>query len=102
MMNLDEMKAVRYRIKYRDENLYVVVVLDKDNNPYEIFADHATSGDYKVQYMLASWDCLTRFISICLQTISLSKVMEQLEKSTRQLGDLPSIIFDILKKHQRD
>ena len=105
MNNFDEMPAVRHRIKYRGENLYVVVVFTEPDetgysSPYEIFADHATSGDYKVQYMLASWDCLTRFISLCLQNLSLAKAIDQLEKSTRQPGDLPAVILNILKKYQ--
>ncbi len=99
-MNLDEMPAVRHRIKYRNENLYVVVVLNDAGQPYEIFAEHATRGDYKIQYMLASWDCLTRFISTALQILPLSETIKHLERSTRQAGDLPAIILNILSKYQ--
>ena len=96
----DVMDSKRYRIKYRSENLYLVVVTSEDGQPFEIFANHASNGDYNVQYMLASWDCLTRFVSMSLQHLSLDRTLNQLRKSTRQSNDLPGIILRILQSYQ--
>lgn len=99
-MNLDVMNSKRYRIKYQDENLYIVIVTSDDGQPYEIFANHSSNGRFELQYMLASWDCLTRFISMCLQTMPLDKVIRQLNRSTRQPNDLPGIILKLLKTYE--
>jgi hypothetical protein len=101
-MNLDVMISKRYRIKYRNENLYIVVVTTEDGKPYEIFAAHSSNSSFELQYMLASWDCLTRFISMCLQTMPLEKIITQLNRSTRQPNDLPGILLRILKNYQED
>jgi hypothetical protein len=99
-MNIDVMPSKRYRIKYQNENLYIVVVTTEDGQPYEIFANHSSNSQFELQYMLASWDCLTRFISMCLQTMPLEKTLRQLNRSTRQSTDLPGIILNKLKTYQ--
>jgi len=99
-METDVMDSKRYRIKYQNENLYIVVVTSDDGQPYEIFANHSSNGQFELQYMLASWDCLTRFISMCLQNFPLEKVIRQLNRSTRQSSDLPGIILNILKTYE--
>ena len=99
-MEIDVMDSKRYRIKYQNENLYIVVVTSDDGKPYEIFAEHSSNRRFELQYMLASWDCLTRFISMCLQNFPLEKVIRQLNRSTRQSNDLPGIILNILKTYE--
>ena len=99
-MEIDVMASKRYRIKYQNENLYIVVVTSDDGKPYEIFAEHSSNRRFELQYMLASWDCLTRFISMCLQNFPLEKTIRQLNRSTRQPSDLPGIILNILKTYE--
>jgi RNAse (barnase) inhibitor barstar len=99
-MEIDVMDSKRYRIKYQNENLYIVVVTTDEGHPYEIFAEHSSNRRFELQYMLASWDCLTRFISMCLQTMPLEKIIKQLNRSTRQSTDLPGIILNILKTYE--
>ena len=96
----DIMNSKRYKTTYRGENLYIIVVTNEVGQPFEIFVTHASNGDHNVQYMLASWDCLTRFISLCLQNFSLDQTIKHLRKSTRQSNDLPGIILRILQNYQ--
>ena len=93
---MDVLNAKRYAVKYRNENFYVVVS-EKDGTPYEVFAEHATDMDYSIQYMMASVDALTRTISLSLRCVSLGKVVEQLERASRQKNDLPAILANALK-----
>jgi len=93
----DELIAVRYRTKYRDENLYIVISF-LDCKPYEIFAEHASNSDPKISYMLASWDAVTRLASISMRELGVDKVIRQLRRSSRQTHDLPGIMSDLLEK----
>ena len=97
---LDEVcDAVRHIIKYRNEVLYLVVVV-RDGMPYEIFVEHQTPNKDELTWMMAGWDSNTRFISRSLKKEPLNWVVRQLERSTRKEGkDLPGIITDKLKAY---
>lgn len=92
----DVLDAKRFRVWYRTEQFYLIIST-LEGKPWEIFVEHAISGQHSLQYMLASWDCNTRFISMALKTYPLEKVIKQLSKSSRQKNDLPYIIAEKLK-----
>lgn len=96
----DELIAVRYRAKYRNENLYVVVAF-LDGMPYEVFAEHATNSDPKVAYMLASWDSVTRLASLGMRELGVDKIIRQLRRASRQTNDLPGIMANLLEKSKQ-
>ena len=93
----DILDAKRFKVQYRGESFYLMVV-EYEKQPWEIFVEHATKGQHSLQFMLASWDCNTRFVSMALKKYPLLKVIRQLEKSSRQKNDLPYIIAEKLKE----
>ena len=93
----DELDAKRFKVNYRGENLYLLIVL-YEGSPWEVFVEHAVNSKSSLQYMLASWDCNTRFISESLKSNSLEHVIGQLRKSSRLKRDLPAIIADKLEE----
>lgn len=88
--------AKRFRVKYKNENLYVVVAT-MEGMPREVFVQHATYGRNDLQFMMASWDSCTRLCSMALKQYPLEKVIRQLEKSSRSKNDLPGILSEKLK-----
>lgn len=88
----------RHRVMYRGEKFYIVVAF-KNNKPWEVFAEHPTSSEHSLHYMLAGWDLCTRLTSMALQTHPLPKVLRQMERSSRQLSDLPDILGSILRQY---
>ncbi len=96
-IDTEVLEAKRFRVRYRGETFYLVVSM-KDGKPWEVFAEYPAKSKHSVQYMMAGWDCNTRFISIALKKCPLDKVVRQLRKSSRQKNDLPDIIADILEE----
>lgn len=91
----DELDANRFRVKYRGEVFYLCVA-ELEGKPWEVFTEHPTNGKHEVQFMLASWDTSTRFISRDLKREPLADTIRQLRKSSRQKNDLPYIIAEKL------
>ena len=96
----DELDAVRLKVQYRGENFYMCIAL-YNNTPWEIFIEHATKGEPSLQYMMAGWDTVTRFVTLALKILPLHDVVEQLNKSSRQRNDLPAIISNALQQWDR-
>lgn len=94
----DVLDCKRFRVTYREENFYVIIAWDEEGKPCEVFSEHATNRDYKLVYMMASWDALTRSVTMNLKAYPLEKVVIQLHKSSRQKNDLPGILAEILGK----
>ena len=92
----DVLNAKRFKVTYRGENLYLLIA-EREGKPWEIWAEHATNGDPDLKYMLAGWDCSTRFIAQSLKLKPLGYVIKQLRSSSRLKKDLPGIIADSLE-----
>ena len=92
----DVLEAKRFKVEYRGERFYLCVT-EREGKPWEVFVEHATNGKHEIQFMLAGWDCNTRFISRDLKREPLNKTIRQLDKSSRQRNDLPAIIAEKLR-----
>ena len=93
----DILEATRFKVRYRTEPFYLMVV-EREGKPWEVFVEHAVNRKPSLQFMLASWDCNTRFISRDLKREPLESTIRQLTKSSRQKNDLPYIIAEKLKE----
>ena len=93
----DVLDAKRFKVQYRTENFYLMIS-ELEGNPWEVFVEHAVSGQHSLQYMMSAWDTATRFISRDLKREPLESTIRQLEKSSRQKNDLPYIIANKLKE----
>lgn len=91
----DVLDAKRFRVRYRGENLYVIVAT-MNNIPREVFVKHPIHGKPELHYMMSSWDTCTRLASMALKKYPLRKVVRQLEKSSRTKNDLPGILANLL------
>ncbi|RLI65905.1 MAG: hypothetical protein DRO67_02010 [Candidatus Asgardarchaeum californiense] len=93
----DELPAKRYKVDYRGEHFYLLIV-GRNNKPWEIFAEHPTNRKPSLTFMMAGWDGMTRFVTMALKAYPLDKVIRQLKKSSRQKNDLPGIIAEKLEE----
>lgn len=91
----DTLDAIRYRVSYRKQSLYLTVVT-KEGKPYEIFAEHPTSGDITLYYMMSSLDSITRLTTMAMKVYPLQQVVNQLIKSSRTPNDFPGIVVSKL------
>jgi len=91
----DTLAATRYRVKVKDQKVYILVCEDDNGVPMEIFAKFPFEGG-------GSWNTLCRMISLSLRYgVPLDEVIKQLEKSVIVLNDLPSHLSRILKMYQQ-
>ncbi len=95
----DVLEAKRFVVLYRKQNIYLIVCL-REGTPWEVFVKYDLETDNKIelQYMLASWVCITRFVTLALKSYPLDKTISQLQKSSRLKDDLPGIIAEKLKE----
>ncbi len=96
----DVLEAKRFRVTYnKGENIYLVICT-REGVPWEVFVkyDPETDRRQEAQYMLASWVCITRFVTLALKSFPLDKTISQLRKSSRLKDDLPGIIAEKLKE----
>ena len=65
----DTMEAIRYRRKYREEDIYIIVSIHEETKlPYEIFVRFDQEGHDPAKYLTeAGWDAFTRMLSGWLQ-----------------------------------
>lgn len=106
---LDEESSVRHRVSWKGAKIYVIVTLDEDDRPLEVFAklprEAGINGDgfYSeeiFQEKFSLWETVTRLISLLLRSgMPLEKILSQLEKSTYSIVDAPSILIRILRKY---
>jgi len=92
----DELDAIRYRVNYRKQSLYLTIVT-KEGKPLEIFAEHPSSGDPIVYYMMASIDAITRLVTMSMKMYPLHRVVNQLVKASRVPHDFPGIVASKLQ-----
>jgi ribonucleoside-diphosphate reductase alpha chain len=110
LLNVED--AERYRVVWKKGKVYIIVSLDNNDNPIEIFAklprqaglnkDGVFEQD-KYNENTANWDCINRLISIMLRyNIPLSEIIDQLDKSSCSLVDAPGVIKRILLNYLDD
>lgn len=104
----DVLDAVRYRTRDRDNNAWYVSVSEIDGHPVEIFASTAFDRDHHLQSRISNLTTITRLISLILRNVfigerlSLEKVLTQLLRSSRQPGDLPVLLSEILGNYHKN
>lgn len=100
--------GVRYRTVDREQNKWYISVSELDRNPVEIFASTAFENDQHLQSRISNLTTITRLISLILRNIfmkeslTLEKVLNQLNRSSRQPNDLPEMLSRILANYQKN
>lgn len=103
----DVLDAVRYRTRDREMNTWYVSVSELEGEPVEIFASTAFDRDHQLQSRISNLTTITRLISLILRNIylqeklTLTKVLEQLQRSSRQRNDLPDMLAGVLEKYKK-
>lgn len=109
---LYEEDAKRYKIRWKNSNLYCIVVYDETETPIEVFAKPPRKsgmnqkGEFESERYfdkMADWDGLCRQISLNLRyNVPLEEVVEQLDDASYSLVDSPGILARILKMYLPD
>ncbi len=101
----EELAAKRHRTQDREQNTWYLIVSEHEKQPVELFMSTAGENDYKLQSNIANLTALTRLISLMLrhiflgEKITIEKVQNQLQKSSRQNLDLPDMVLSVLNKY---
>lgn len=91
----DTLNATRYKIRVKDQKVYVIIAEDEAGKPMEVFAKFPFEGG-------GSWNTLCRSISLSLRYgVPLEEVISQLDKSVMSVNDLPSNLSRILKMYMQ-
>ncbi len=89
----DDLHARRLKIATEKGNAYVIVSMDEENNPLEIFLKTHTTFESEQDA-----EAITRLASLCLRAgIPAFQVIEQLEKANRRGGSLMSVPAQVMK-----
>ena len=106
---LDLERAERHRILWKGAKMYVIVSLDDDDQPVEVFvklpreAGLNGGGLYReevYQEKFSLWETITRMASLLLRTgIPLPLVIKQLDKSSYSVTDASAILSRVLRKY---
>lgn len=106
---LDEEKAVRHRVFWKGAKLYVIVSVDSDGRPLEVFAKlpreagingggQYSEQTYQEKYSL--WETTTRLISLLLRSdLPLEMVIKQLDKGSYSMVDAAGVLARVLRKY---
>jgi len=98
--------AKRHKTQDREGANWYLIVSEFEGKPVELFMSTAGENDYKQQFNIANLTALTRLVSLMLrhvflgEQITLKKIKEQLQKSSRSKRDLPDLVHCVLEKHQ--
>lgn len=105
---LDEERAMRFRVHWKGAKIYVIVTLDDDDTPLEVFAKlprevgNNADGFYSEEHFqekYSLWESVTRLISLLLRSgMPLDKILKQLERSSYSVVDAAAILIRILRK----
>jgi len=104
----DVLDAVRYRTRDHDNNAWYVSVSEMHGRPVEVFASTAFDRDHHLQSRISNLTTITRLVSLILRNVfmgerlSLEKILTQLLRSSRQPGDLPAILSEILGNYHEN
>lgn len=109
---LDVEKAERHRVLWKGAKMYVIISLDDDDQPVEVFvklpreAGINGGGHYSevvFQEKFSLWEAVTRLTSLLLRAgMPLDKIIKQLDKSSYSLVDASAVLARLLRKYQDD
>lgn len=109
---LDVESAFRHRVMWSKTKLYIIVSVDEDGKPLEIFTklprEAGINGDgfysealFQEKYSL--WDTICRLASLLLRVgMPVERVINQMEKSSYSMVDAAGILARILRKYVQD
>jgi len=106
---LDTEQAVRHCVLWQKSKLYIIVSVDENEKPLEIFTKlprtAGVNGDglyheHVYQERTANWDTICRLASILLRVgMPVERIINQLDKSSYSMTDAAGIVSRVLKKH---
>lgn len=106
---LDEERSVRHRVHWKGSKIYIIVTLDDDDNPLEVFAKlpreagingNGMYSEEHFQEKYSLWETVTRLVSLLLRSgMPVEKIIDQLEKSAYSIVDASAILCRILRKY---
>jgi len=106
---LDVERAERYRINWKGAKMYVIVSLDDEDNPVEVFvklpreAGQNGDGYYReemYQEKFSLWECITRLVSLHLRSgMPLKMILKQLDKSSYAMTDASNVLARVLRNY---
>lgn len=106
---LDVERGERHRILWKGAKMYVIVSLDEDNNPVEVFVKlpreagmngdgHYRAETYHEKFSL--WETVTRMASLLLRSnVPLEMVIKQLDKGSFSLTDASAVLSRVLRRY---
>ncbi len=108
--DLDDVEeAMRFRVKWKGDKLYITFSIDSDGNPLEVFCklprEAGINGTGVYSEALYSekcslWDTVTRLVSLLLRSgMPVELIVKQLDKSSYSIVDASSVLSRILKTH---
>lgn len=106
---LDVERARRHRVRWKGAKLYIIISVDEDDRPLEIFSklprEAGINGDgvyneQRYQESYALWETTTRLISLLLRTgLPLELVIKQLDKGSYSMVDAAGVIARVLRQY---
>jgi len=103
------LRAYRYVRMWKGNKVYITITIDSSGKPVEIFANVPyeagidKSGVYHQEQLMEKktyWDTICRLISLMLRlNMPIPVILKQLDKSSPNMVEMPSIIAYILKKY---
>ena len=90
----DVLEAKRYRVRDKDKNKVYIIIGHSNGKPMEVFA--------KMPYKTSDihWGSTCRMVSLSLRyAVPLVDIVKQLEKSSRDMFDIPAQLSKILKSY---
>lgn len=106
---LDIETAERHRVMYKGAKVYIIVSLDEDDLPVEIFAKLPRQAGVNGRKFfdqelynetVANWDSNCRLASKLLRyNVPLGEVISQLSKASNSMVDAPGLIARVLNKY---
>jgi len=104
--------AKRHMVVWKGAKVYIIVSLDSEDAPIEIFAKLPRKAGInkdgffeqaRYNEMVANWDCITRQASTMLRyNIPMEEVLHQLEESSCSIVDAPGVIHRVLRQYLPD
>lgn len=105
----DVEQCMRHRVVWNKAKLYIIVTLDAERNPIEVFVKvpreigEDNSGIYNEQVFqekFSLWETVTRLVSLCLRgNLPVSDVLKQLRKSSYVINDPMAIMIRVLSQY---
>jgi hypothetical protein len=103
----EELDATRYRAEDRERNGWYLIVSEYNSHPVELFVSTAGENDQKLQMSIANLTALTRLVSLMLrhvflsEKITLDKIKQQPQRSSRQNRDLPDLVHNVQSESEK-